>query len=79
VYVALAGLGIVFGAVYMLWMVQRVFWNPLVHEENRTIRDVNMRELLALAPLLVLIVWIGIYSKPFLSPMEAALRRLLGH
>ncbi|HOC44360.1 MAG TPA: NADH-quinone oxidoreductase subunit M [Thermoanaerobaculales bacterium] len=78
VAVVFAGLGIILGAVYMLWMFQRVFWNPLVHDENRTLTDVNARELLALAPLVVLIVWIGVHPTTFLSPMEAAVRSLLG-
>jgi len=78
VAVVFAGIGIILGAVYMLWMFQRVFWNPLVHDENRTLTDVNARELLALAPLLVLIVWIGVHPTTFLSPMEAAVRSLLG-
>ncbi len=74
----IAGLGIILGAVYMLWMFQRVFWNPLVHEENRSLSDMNPRELLAVLPLLVLIVWIGIHPTTFLSPVEAAVRALLG-
>jgi NADH-quinone oxidoreductase subunit M len=78
VAVVFAGLGIILGAVYMLWMFQRVFWNPLVHDENRTLTDINARELLALAPLLALIVWIGVHPTTFLSPMEAAVRSLLG-
>ncbi len=73
-----AGLGIIFGAVYMLWMFQRVFWNPLVHDENREIADINLRELLAVAPLIVFIVWIGVHPTTFLSPMEAAVVQLLG-
>jgi NADH-quinone oxidoreductase subunit M len=75
--VVIAGLGIIFGAVYMLWMFQRVFWNPLDIEENRDLRDMNARELLAMAPILVLIVWIGVYPTTFLAPMEAAVRALL--
>jgi len=78
VAVVFAGLGIILGAVYMLWMFQRVFWNPLVHDENRTLTDVNARELVALAPLVVLIVWIGVHPTTFLSPIEAAVRSLLG-
>jgi len=76
--VIFGALGIVFGAVYMLWMVQRVFWNPLSNEENRSLKDMNLREVLAVAPLLVFIVWIGIHPTTFLSPMEAAVRLLLG-
>jgi NADH-quinone oxidoreductase subunit M len=76
--VVLAGLGIIFGAVYMLWMFQRVFWNPLVHDSNRELADINLRELVAVLPLLVLIVWIGVHPTTFLSPMEAAVRALVG-
>jgi NADH-quinone oxidoreductase subunit M len=72
------GLGIVFGAVYMLWMFQRVFWNPLSGDENRDIQDMNLRELLAMAPILVLILWIGVYPTTFLEPMEGAVRTLIG-
>jgi NADH-quinone oxidoreductase subunit M len=75
--VVAAGLGIIFGAVYMLWLVQRVFWNPLVHDENRQLADMNLRELLAVLPLLVFIVWIGVHPNTFLEPMEAAVSSLL--
>ena len=72
-----AGLGIILGAVYMLWLVQRVFWNPLIHEENRQLTDMNPRELLAVLPLVILIVWIGVHPNTFLEPMEAAVTSLL--
>jgi len=74
----LAATGIVIGAVYMLSMVQRVFWNPLAHEENRTLPDMSPRELVAFTPLAVLMVWIGVYPATFLSLSEAAVRRLIG-
>jgi len=77
--VVFAALGIIFGAVYMLWMVQRVFWNPMVHEENKDLKDMNLREILTVTPLVVLIVWIGVHPSTFLSPMEAAVRLLLQH
>jgi len=76
--VVLAGLGIIFGAVYMLWMFQRVFWNPLAHDENLELQDMNARELIAVVPLLLLIVWIGVHPTTFLEPMEAAVRALVG-
>jgi len=73
-----AALGIICGAGYMLWMFQRVFWNPLTNDDNREITDMNPRELAAVAPLLALIVWIGVHPVTFLEPMEAAVRALLG-
>jgi len=79
VAVVFAGCGIILGALYMLHMVQRVFWNPMVHEENRQLKDMNARELIAVLPLLAFIVWIGVHPNTFLEPMEAAVRLLLTH
>jgi len=78
VAVVLAATGIVLGAVYMLSLVQRVFWNALVHDENRGLEDMNWREGLAFAPLAVFMVWIGVYPGTFLSLSEAAVQRLIG-
>jgi NADH-quinone oxidoreductase subunit M len=75
--VALASLGIVLGAVYMLWMVQRVFWGPLDNPAMQSLPDIKIREFMVVAPLLVFIFWIGIHPTTFLSPMEAAVRLLL--
>jgi NADH-quinone oxidoreductase subunit M len=77
VAVAVSGLGIVLGAVYMLWMVQRVFWGPLDNDTNRLLPDLTAREFFVMLPLLILIIWIGIHPTTFLSPMEAAVRNLL--
>lgn len=75
--VVFAGFGIILGAVYMLWMVQRVFWGPLDNVANQSLPDLSIREFFVMFPLLVLIVWIGVYPMTFLSPMEAAVRLLL--
>ncbi|MCK6681474.1 MAG: NADH-quinone oxidoreductase subunit M [Thermoanaerobaculia bacterium] len=64
-WAAWAALGIVLGAAYMLWLYQRVFFGEIKHEENRELQDVNLREILTLAPLIVLCFWIGLYPKPF--------------
>jgi NADH-quinone oxidoreductase subunit M len=76
--VVLAATGIVLGAIYMLSLVQRVFWNPLTHEENRTLHDMSWRELLAFAPLAVFMVWVGVQPGTFLRLSEAAVRHLIG-
>jgi len=75
--VALGGLGIILGAVYMLWMVERVFWGPLDNPKNEGLADISLRELIVVAPLLVFIIWIGVFPTTFLNPMEAAVRLLL--
>jgi NADH-quinone oxidoreductase subunit M len=69
--------GIVFAAVYLLWMYQRVVFGPVRHEENRRLPDLNAREVWTLAPILVLIVWIGVYPKPFTAVTETAVAELL--
>jgi NADH-quinone oxidoreductase subunit M len=74
----LASLGVLLGAIYMLSMVQRVFWNPLVHDENRTLADMSAREMIAFAPLAACMLWIGVYPGPFLRLSEAAVKALVG-
>jgi NADH-quinone oxidoreductase subunit M len=71
---ALAALGMVLGAVYMLWMYQRVFLGKLDKQANRAISDIGMREKLLLFPIIIMMLWIGVYSAPFLRPMDASLQ-----
>ncbi len=78
VAVVLAATGIVLGAVYMLSLVQRVFWNALTAPENRNLIDLTWQEALAFAPLGILMVWIGVHPGTFLALSEAAVRRVIG-
>lgn len=78
----LAVLGVVLGAWYMLWLVQRTFFGPL-REPSRQgsgssheIRDLSLREIAALAPLVVMIVWIGVTPNQFVQPMSSALNQV---
>ncbi len=73
-YAAIAAGGMILGAVYMLWMYQRVFFGEVRNPANREMGDINLREKLLLLPILVLMVWIGVYSAPFLNRMEASLQ-----
>jgi NADH-quinone oxidoreductase subunit M len=76
-YVLMAGLGVIFAAVYILWMYQRVFFGPVTHPENNGMKDLSSRELLIFAPLLALIVVMGVAPRIFLVPMEASLQRIV--
>jgi NADH-quinone oxidoreductase subunit M len=67
-----AATGVILAAYYMLPMVQRMLFNPLANPANRGLPDLNAREILVLAPLVVLILWIGLYPRPVLDRMEPA-------
>ncbi len=68
----IAASGIVLGAVYMLWMYQRVMFGPLTKEENRSLTDLSRREIVVLAPLIAMCFFMGIYPQPFLRRMQPA-------
>jgi NADH-quinone oxidoreductase subunit M len=74
---AISALGVIFGAVYMLWMFQRVMFGPIKHKENHELKDLNGRELAILAPLLVAIFVMGIYPNFFFEKMEPSIQRFL--
>jgi NADH-quinone oxidoreductase subunit M len=71
-FALLGALGVILAAVYMLHAVLKMFWGPLDKPENQGLPDLTGREGLALAPLVLLIFWIGLYPKPVLSRMEAS-------
>jgi len=74
---ALATTGIVFAAVYLLWMYQRVVFGEITREENRRLTDLSPREWAVLAPVLLFIVWIGVYPAAFTGKTEATIAALL--
>jgi NADH-quinone oxidoreductase subunit M len=75
--VALATLGVVFAAIYLLKMIQLTIWGPITKEENRKLSDLSGRELAALIPLCVLMLWIGVAPETFLRPSRKALEGTL--
>lgn len=76
-FAALATSGVVLSAVYMLWMYQRVFLGRLSREENRDLEDLNNRELAILVPLVVMAIWMGVYSNSFLRPMDDSIQKVV--
>jgi NADH-quinone oxidoreductase subunit M len=76
-WVVPAAFGIVLAAVYLLWAYKRVFHGEVTQEENRRLPDLSVRELAMLAPLLVLIVGIGVYPKPFLDRIEPSAQKIV--
>ena len=74
-YVVFATSGVILAAVYMLWMYQRVmFGTP--DSTNASLPDLNPRELAVLLPILLFIVWIGVYPNTFLKPMEQSVNEI---
>jgi len=68
----LAGTGVIFAAVYLLWLVQRVFFGKITNEKNRKLTDLSWREVGLIAPLLFLMVYMGVYPRPFLERTREA-------
>ncbi len=72
-----AGLGVILSAVYMLWMLQRVFYGRVRHEDNLALPDLLPREWAGVVPLCVAALVMGIFPTLFLKPMEASVERIV--
>ena len=77
ILVSLATTGVILAAVYLLWMLSRMFWGPMTSEANRRMKDLNRRELAVLVPMAVLMVTLGVLPRPFLAISEPAVDQLL--
>jgi NADH-quinone oxidoreductase subunit M len=75
---AIAVLGLILGALYMLYAYERVMFGPITKAVNETIRDLGAREIAVMAPLIVLMLFMGLYPRPLLSRMEPSVGALLG-
>ncbi|MCU0623406.1 MAG: NADH-quinone oxidoreductase subunit M [Gemmatimonadaceae bacterium] len=73
----LAGIGIILAAVYFLWATQRVLFQPLVHEANRSLRDLNRREQVVMGVFAVVIIGLGVAPGGLLRHIEPSARRLV--
>src|SRR5687767_1301115 len=70
IWTLLATTGVIFAAAYLLWAIQRILFQPVTHPENERLTDLNVREMVIMAALVIPILWIGIYPKPILDRME---------
>jgi NADH-quinone oxidoreductase subunit M len=69
--------GMILSAIYLLTLVQRVFWTPVRREENRALKDISSTELIACAAMLVFVVWIGVAPNFFLDKIHGSVEQLL--
>ena len=73
----IAGTSIILGAVYMLRVMKLAFFGPLENEENKKLKDLNARETWTLIPLVVIVIWLGVYPKPVMAPIDNSVKALL--
>jgi NADH-quinone oxidoreductase subunit M len=75
-FAGIATLGVVFGAVYLLYVFQKVMFGPLTNPKNKGIKDLTAREIFVFIPLVVGVFVLGLYPKPFLAAMHKSVRSL---
>jgi len=73
----LAGTTIIIGAIYMLTLFKRTFFGPVTNEANKNLPDLDTKEMTALIPLVAIVIWLGIYPKPVLAPIDTSVKALL--
>jgi NADH-quinone oxidoreductase subunit M len=66
----LAGTGVVWAAVYLLWFTKRFLFGEITNEKNKALKDLNAREIFVLVPMVILIFWLGIYPKTFMDYLK---------
>ncbi|ALM81703.1 NADH-quinone oxidoreductase subunit M [Bordetella sp. N] len=75
----LAATALIFGAAYSLWMVKRVAFGEIANDHVRELTDINRREFLILGLMAILVLYMGIYPKPFTDVMHVSVEALLQH
>ena len=73
----LAGTSIIVGAVYMLSLYKKSFFGPVTKEENKTLKDLTPKETWSLIPLVAIVIWLGVYPKPVLDPINKSVNAML--
>ncbi len=77
-YAGVSALGVIMAAVYILYMFQKMFLGPAGEiTKEHELKDLNWREILTVAPLLILMFWIGLYPAPFFNLIAPAVEKLL--
>ncbi len=76
-FTIIAASGVIFAAVYLLWMYQRVVFGEVKNPKLNELKDMNKREILVLVPIFIFIVWIGIYPSTFLNVSAKSTHKII--
>ena len=76
-YTVLGTTGVIWGAAYLLWMYQRVFYGPIRHEENKLLADINGREQISLWPLMAMALIMGVASPFWMKSIDPAVSQVI--
>ncbi len=79
IYAVIASLGIILGAGYMLWLYQRVAFGKITNPHNEHLADMNLREVAAALPLVLLVFYVGLYPNAVFGVMHASVANLIQH
>jgi len=77
VLTVLAGTSIIIGAIYMLSVYKSSFFGPVTKEENKSLKDLSAKETWSLVPLVLIVIWLGVYPKPILGPIDNSVKAML--
>jgi NADH-quinone oxidoreductase subunit M len=76
-FCALAATGLILGAAYMLYLYRRVVFGTITRDDVRAMTDLSWREIVVFAPVVAMVLWMGIYPSSFLKPMQPALANIV--
>jgi NADH-quinone oxidoreductase subunit M len=76
-YAVFAATGVILSAVYMLWMVQRVYYGEVTNEQNRELPDLSMREWLVIGPVVAMAIFMGLAPNVILQPTAASVDKVV--
>ena len=74
---AFAVTGVILGAAYMLWLYQRTMFGEITNDKNKSLPDLDAREIATLLPIIAFCFWIGLYPAPFLKAMEVSVANVI--
>ena len=78
IYGILGASGVIWGACYLLWMYQKVFYGPMVHEKNRALPDIDAREQISLWPVAVMTLVMGVVSPFWMKSIDPSVAETIG-